>query len=373
MLSQYVFCKFPLLSTSSASFFLLSLPFALSINFRFHSYGSNPRNIEKSVTTFHALLHRHPRPSTIQISKILGSITRIKYFPTAISLFAQAESKGFMPCLVALNILINCFYHVGQMTLTFSALGKILKVGCQPDTITLNTLMKGLCINNDVVKALDFHDDLVAKGFQLDVNKIIDGFCKEMSPDIVTYNSLVHGFCSMDKWLKAIKLFNQMILEGINPNIHSFNILVGAFCKEGRVTKAKAIVGMMMKSGVKPDEVTYNSLMNWYCLINNVSELSELFNKMVKSGLAPNIICYSILINGFCKIKTVDDAFDLFKEMKRKNLFPDIVTYSSLVDVNGHPLDVQAYNEMIHGLCRKGLFDEAKALLYKMKENECPT
>ncbi|XP_054797531.1 pentatricopeptide repeat-containing protein At1g62680, mitochondrial-like [Prosopis cineraria] len=261
--SWYAFCKFPLLLTSSTFSFLHSLPFALATNFSFGSYSSNPRNTEEFVASFHAFLHRNPR----------------------------------------------------RMTLSFFALGKILKVGCQPDTITLNTLLKGLCINNDVGKALDFHDDLIEKGFQLDrvsYGTLINKLCKTrktrfiteardlfheminlgMSLNAVTYNCcLIHGFCSIDNWLKVAKLFKQMKLKGINPNIHTFNILVGAFCKGRCLTKAKAIVGMMIKKGAKLDEVTYGSLMDGYYLIHNVGSQESSWSEVIV------FVCEIVMLN----------------------------------------------------------------------------
>ena len=68
----------------------------------------------------------------------------MKHYPTAISLSKQMEAaKGIVPNLVTLSILINCLRHLGQMAFSFSVLGKILKLGYQPNSITLTTLMKG--------------------------------------------------------------------------------------------------------------------------------------------------------------------------------------------------------------------------------------
>ncbi|XP_054824753.1 pentatricopeptide repeat-containing protein At1g62680, mitochondrial-like [Prosopis cineraria] len=258
--SRYAFPKFPFFPASSPSSFLPSPSYALPLYFCLHSNSTNPLRIEELVSSFHALLHRHPRPCIVQINKALVSIARMKHHPTAISLFALAESKGFTPSFVTLGVLINCYCHVGQMTFAFSVFGKILKMGCQPNTIILTTLMKGLCINDDVGKALDFYDDLIVKGFNLNEEGLIteaSDLFHEMighvvSPNAMTYTSMINGLCCMDKWPEAAKLFSQMRLESINPDIYTFNVLVDAFCKEGSVTKAEAVVGMMMKHGINP-------------------------------------------------------------------------------------------------------------------------
>jgi pentatricopeptide repeat protein len=69
--------------------------------------------------------------------------------------------------LVTSNILINCFCQLGLNSLSFSVFANILKRGYEPNTITFNTLIKGYCLKGDIHKALQFHDKVVAQGFQL--------------------------------------------------------------------------------------------------------------------------------------------------------------------------------------------------------------
>ena len=72
---------------------------------------------------------------------------------------------GISLCIYTFNLLINCYCHLGLMSFAFFVLGKNIKNGCESDTVNLNTLMKGLCINGGVRKALQFHDSVRTKGF----------------------------------------------------------------------------------------------------------------------------------------------------------------------------------------------------------------
>ena len=119
-----------------------------------------------------------PSPSISEFNKIIGAIVKMKDYNTAISLCKRTQLKGFTPCLVFLNILMNCYCHVNRMDFAFSVLGTIFKMGPQPSTITFNTQMKGLCIANQVGEALDFHDDLIAKGLsEISYGTLINGLC----------------------------------------------------------------------------------------------------------------------------------------------------------------------------------------------------
>lgn len=182
--TRYAFPIFPLFIASSSSSFLPSLPYALHHKLFVHFHSANPINIHDAVASFNRMLHMRPPPSVHKIYKILGSLVKMKHYRTVISLFAQAEFKRFAPCLVSLSILTNCYCHVGRMAFAFSALGKLFKRGHHPDAITLTTLMKGLCIKNQVGKALDIHYHLVAKGFQF---------------DRYTYGTLINGYVNQDK------------------------------------------------------------------------------------------------------------------------------------------------------------------------------
>ncbi|RZB92533.1 Pentatricopeptide repeat-containing protein, mitochondrial [Glycine soja] len=101
------------------------------------------------------MLCMHHTTPIIEFNKILDSFAKMMQCPTAASLSHRLELKGSVPSLVTLNILINCFYHMGQITFGFSLLRpKILKRSYQPNTITLNTLIKGFCLKGRVKKSL---------------------------------------------------------------------------------------------------------------------------------------------------------------------------------------------------------------------------
>src|ERR1043165_7200620 len=105
---------------------------------------------------------------TCLFNKHLTSLTSTNQHLTAIHLYNQIEfHKIITPCIITLTILITSFSHLGHVSLSFSLFGKILKRGYVLDTVTLNALPQGLCFNGHVLKALEFHDELVAKGFEL--------------------------------------------------------------------------------------------------------------------------------------------------------------------------------------------------------------
>ncbi|XP_028782841.1 pentatricopeptide repeat-containing protein At1g12775, mitochondrial-like [Neltuma alba] len=248
-------------------------------NFSFSSYGSNPQSIKGALSSFNHLLHMRPPPSIIQINKILGSVAKLKHHRIVFSLLAQAESKGFVPSLVTLNILINCYCHVGRMDFAFFALGKISKMG-------LTTLIKGLCINNDVGKALDFHDQPIARGFQLDV---------------VSYGTLVIGLCKAENTRTAVILFQKMVRGPVKPNLVMYNTLIDGFFKEGLVAEAFDLFHQTIHHGISPSVVTYNSTMPGFGVMDQLPEAVRLFNQMRLEDINPNVILLIYWLMHFVK------------------------------------------------------------------------
>ncbi|MCH96076.1 pentatricopeptide repeat-containing protein [Trifolium medium] len=88
-----------------------------------------------------------------------------------------------------------------------------------------------MCLSGQVKKALDFHDDLIAKGFQLDkvsYGILIDGLCKAgetraalqllrriealmVEPDVVMYSTVIHSLCKDKLVSEAFHLYSEMI------------------------------------------------------------------------------------------------------------------------------------------------------------------
>ncbi|GKC12483.1 putative pentatricopeptide repeat-containing protein [Tanacetum coccineum] len=70
-------------------------------------------------------------------------------------------------------------------------------------------------------------------------------------PDVVTYNSLVYGLCKIRRWTKATLMLKEMLDKEISPAVETFNVLINAFCIEGRLQVARHVIYMMHERGTK--------------------------------------------------------------------------------------------------------------------------
>ncbi|CAA7039194.1 unnamed protein product [Microthlaspi erraticum] len=116
---------------------------------------------DDAVELFQSMLRSRPLPSVIDFNNCLVALPKQKVRYRFRSL-KQMEFQGIAYDLYSLNIMINCFCRLRKLSSAFSVLGKMLKLGYEPDTVTFSTLMNGLCLEGRVSEALTLVDRMVA-------------------------------------------------------------------------------------------------------------------------------------------------------------------------------------------------------------------
>lgn len=204
---------------------------------------------------------------------------------------------------------------------------------CQPNVVTFNIVIHGLCKNGLAGEALEL--------FQVMKNK-------KVTPNIFTYNTLIWGFSLGGNKGTARSLFNEMKWAGIEPNVTLVNIL----CRQGDLFEPYQLLEIMIERSLKLDIVIYNALMNGLCRMGKAQEALQSLGKMSDFGgnCKPNVITYTTVIDELCRDGLVDRA--LLAEMMKRSIKPD----------------VYIYNLVIHNLSTVGRREETMRLTSEMKE-----
>ena len=69
--------------------------------------------------------------------------------------------------------------HLKRMGFGMSVFGKFIKLGCEPSTVTMTTLVKGFLSEEKIDEAKQCYENMVEGGFK---------------PDVITYTTLLNGF-----------------------------------------------------------------------------------------------------------------------------------------------------------------------------------
>nr|POE64064.1 pentatricopeptide repeat-containing protein [Quercus suber] len=105
----------------------------------------------------------------------------------------------------------------------------------------------------------------------------------KIEPDVITLNDVVNGLCKVGKLNKAGDVIEDMKAWGFSTNVVTYNTLIDGYCKMGRVGKmykAESILKDMVANHVYPNEVTYNILIDGFCKDENVLATKKVFEEM---------------------------------------------------------------------------------------------
>ncbi|PKI01119.1 hypothetical protein CRG98_049640, partial [Punica granatum] len=81
-----------------------------------------------------------------------------------------------------------------EVDLGFSALAKLIKLGLRPNSVTLNTLVNGLCSKGIISKAVMLADEMSSIGFE---------------PNSVTRATIIKGLVRTGKTDLAVRLIGK--------------------------------------------------------------------------------------------------------------------------------------------------------------------
>ncbi|KAL6276280.1 hypothetical protein ACE6H2_019881 [Prunus campanulata] len=187
-----------------------------------HSDSPEITDLEDALNLFNSMLQTRPLPSIVDFNQLLGQVAKLKRYSTAISLCKQMDPLPIVPSICTLNIMINCFSHLGQMGNSLSVLAKLFKFGFKPDAATYNTLIKGFVI-----------EDRISEGRIGEAENLLT-LMKERgcSPNGCTYNTIIRGCINNKETSRAIRLVQEMADMGFAADDSTMKWVVDLLSKD---------------------------------------------------------------------------------------------------------------------------------------------
>ncbi|KAG5022187.1 hypothetical protein JHK82_018055 [Glycine max] len=164
------------------------------------------------------LCMRHT-PPIIQFGQILGSIMKMKHYPTVVFLSHWLELKKIQSGLFTLNNL-----YVSDL---------IDDMHDCANVITYRSLIDSLCKSSQLDKAIALFNKMKDNGIQ---------------PDMYTLNILLHGLCKGKRLKNAQGLFQDLLDKGYHLNVYIYTVMINGLCKEGLIDEAFALWSNMEDS-----------------------------------------------------------------------------------------------------------------------------
>lgn len=115
--------------------------------------------------------------------------------------------------------------------------------GFEPDVVTYNCLIDGLCKTYRVERARELFDEMLVRG---------------CLPNRVTYNSFIRYYSVVNEVDKAVEMMRMMVSRGHGvPTCSSYTPVIHSLCEAGRVREARDFLVEMVDGGSTPREFTY--------------------------------------------------------------------------------------------------------------------
>ncbi|KAK3026490.1 hypothetical protein RJ639_041787 [Escallonia herrerae] len=303
------------------------------------------------------VLHRLKQETHIAPKEIIFCNVIITYYARArlpdkaLQTFHRIPSFRCRRTVKSFNTLLNALLICKEFEKLKEVFFDMENYAC-PDACTYNVMINACCLCGDVGYARKMFDEMLIKGIQ---------------PNGVTFGTLVNGLCANSMLEEACRLKDDMVrVYHVKPDGFIYVSLIKGICRVNEVNLALKLKEEMLESKVEMDSGVYSTLISALFKVGRRGEVSGMLEEMKRNGCKPNTITYNAIIFGLCNEKDFDSAFDvlnemeggrklreandLFEDMPRRRCAPDVVSYRTLLD----------------GLCDGMQFKEAALILDEM-------
>lgn len=286
--------------------------------------------------------------------------------------------------LTSWNTMISGYVRNGDPEEAFSVYKMMGRTGLVADCATLLGILSA-CTDLfalDLGKAIHGHvvrNNLLRINCFL-INSLIELYCtcncmvaarqcfKEVTwKDTVSWNSLISGYSKNADALESLRLFCQMILDGVDPDQVTLMAVLGACDQITALQFSMSVHSYIIKKGFRShsmvgtalidayskcgylacsrqvfDEMTEKTLVSWSAMVSGYGlhgmgrEALSIFHNMVVNGIAPDEGVFTTVLTACNHAGLVNEGKDIFHSMKKRyNVQPRLAHFSCLVDLLG--------------------------------------
>ncbi|VVB00669.1 unnamed protein product [Arabis nemorensis] len=240
-------------------------------------------------------------------------------------------------------------------------------------------LETGRVMKCDVFIGSTLVDMYVKCGCYDDAQKVFD----EMpNRNVVTWTSLIAGYVQGRCFEKGLSVFEEMLKSDVMPNVKTLSSVLSACAHLGALHQGRRVHCYMIKNSIEINNTMGTTLIDLYAKCGFLEEAKLVFERLPEG----NVYTWTAMINGLAAQGYAKDAFDLFQNMLKSHVLPNEVTFIAVLSACAHgglveegknlfmsmkerfnlEPNVDHYACMVDLLGRKGLLEEAKALIERM-------
>eukprot|EP01018_Ginkgo_biloba_P022189 Gb_02998 [translate_table: standard] len=300
--------------------------------------------------------------------------------------------------VVSWNAMIAGYAQCGYDEEALELFGQMQRVGLNWDCTTFSTVL-GVCaslaalelgkqLHTLVIKTRGQSNvfvgstlvDMYAKCGRVEDARLV--FDKMQVRNVVSWTAMIAGYGQHGNGEETLKLFSEMLQEGIKVNEFTYAIVLSACSMLSALKHGKQIHGHITKTGFLAHLLVGNVLIDMYAKSGSIESARNVFDKIIQT----DVVSWNSIIAGHAQHGLYKEAFQLFQKMQMIGVSPNHITFvgvlsacshGGLVDegyyylnymnqIHGITPQMEHYTCMIGLLGHAGRLDEAEEFVNKM-------
>ncbi|KAF6150064.1 hypothetical protein GIB67_002846 [Kingdonia uniflora] len=205
----------------------------------------------------------------------------------------------------------------------------VLKFGLELDLYVINGLIRCYVVTG-----------------HLDVGRVL--FEDAPERNLVIWTTMISGYAQNFCSNEALRLFHQMVAEGVEPNSATLASVLSVCARSGSLDVGGQIHVFIREKGIEVGLILGTALVDMYAKNGAISTARELFEEMpVKNTATWNAMICGLAVHGY-----VEEALELFGVLARERIRPNDVTFVGVLSA----------------CCHAGMLDTGYEIFHSMKE-----
>ena len=316
----------------------------------------NEGKVEDALGLLRSMQKDGWKPDVITYNTILSGHARNGLKTQASELLSEMVQMGLKPNVVSFNVLISGFQQSG---LSYEALkvfrimqspsdgcnpNEVLNLSMRPNPITITGALPACADLNLWRQGKEIHGYTLRNGFEPNIfvsSALVDMYakCHDMDSankvffridgrNTVSWNALMAGYINNKQPEEALKLFLEMLGEGLQPSSITFMILFPACGDIAAIRFGRGLHGYAAKCQL--DELKNaitSALIDMYAKCGSILDAKSVFDSEVEK----DVPLWNAMISAFSVHGMARNAFAVFEQMELLGILPDHITFVSLL------------------------------------------
>nr|DAD19840.1 TPA_asm: hypothetical protein HUJ06_021303 [Nelumbo nucifera] len=267
-----------------------------------------------SINSARQMFNKMPERDVVSWSTMIRTYSRSTSYDEALDLIREMHHLQVRPSEIAMINMINLFADIGIMEIGRPMHAYVIKssssVSIRTPTVTALIDMYAKC--RSITLARRLFDRLTHKS-------------------IVSWTAMIAGYIRCNCFEEGVKLFVEMLEEGVIPNEITMLSLVLECGSTGAIELGKQLHAYILRNGFNMSVALTTALVDMYGKCGRISSARALFDAMDER----DVMTWTAMISAYAQTKCLNQALDLFILMRNAGIKPNEVTMVNILPLCG--------------------------------------